>query len=101
MAHIPNTLRPSTPDDFELASAVEDRFLVICQTHLRMHGEELDIPMSLAADFKRWREMRVRHKSGDLRNTEAELKSVQTVAQWVLDKNSELRGQEKKVIQWK
>ena len=93
-------LKPSSPDDFALAQAVEDRFLDLSGAWSRVRGVSLPIPESLNYDMLRWRTMRVRHKAGDFRNTEAELQSVKAVAQFTLDMNCDLRGQEKKVLQW-
>ena len=93
-------LRPSTLDDIQLAYAVETRFLDLCGTYLRVRGVEIPIPSSLNADLLRWREMRVRHNKGDYRNSEAEKKSVRTVAQWTVTENCELRGQENKIVEW-
>lgn len=96
-----NTLRPSTQDTIALGDAVESRFLDLSETYFRIRKVRLLIPVWIDGDFLRWRMMRVRHKSGDFRNTEAELKSVQEVAQWTLDVNSELRNQPTKVMKWK
>ena len=97
-----NMLKPSDQDTIALAMAVEDRFLDLCGLWQRVRGVEVEfpIPESLNSDMLRWREMRVRHKAGDFRNTEAELQSVKAVAQFTLDMNCDLRGQEKKVLQW-
>jgi len=95
-----NLLRQSSLDTVELGRAVEDKFLDLMATYLRIKGECLAVPASLNPDMLRWREMRVRHKRGQLENTEAELKSVQTIAQWTVDVNMALRGQPTKRIQW-
>jgi hypothetical protein len=94
------TLQPSTPDTIALATAVEDRFLEICPLYFKRTAMQLVPPASLDADMLRWRTMRVRHKSGDFRNTEAELKSTQAVAQWTVDVNCQLRGQPTQQIVW-
>lgn len=85
-------LKPS--GDWALfGEAVESRFLDLCGSWQRVKGVDLPIPESLNADMMRWREMRVRHRTGDFRHTEAELKSTKVVAQWTLDRNAELRHQ--------
>ena len=94
----PDMLVKSTPYDFYLAEAVESRFLELCGTYLRVRGIELLIPKHLDRDIIRWRELRVRHRSGDLRHTESEMKSVKAIAQWTLDVNAELRNQPKKKL---
>ena len=73
--------------------AVEARFLDLCGSWQRVKGVDLPIPESLNADMLRWREMRVRHRSGDFRHTEVELTSTKAIAQWTLDCQAELRNQ--------
>lgn len=91
-------LKTSDPDTVALGDAVELRFLELCGSWQRVKGAELPIPESLNLDMLRWREMRVRHKRGDFRNTEAELKSTKAVAQFTLDMNFSLRNQPRKVL---
>lgn len=93
--------KPSTIDDVELARAVEERFLDVCQTHQRVLGIALPIPKNLDGDMMLWRRVRVRHASGVYCHTPDEIKSVKVIAQWVLDKNCELKNQPKRVLQWK
>lgn len=94
------SLFPSNPDMITLAEAVESRFLTLCEGWLRKCGVELPIPKSMDRDMLRWRQMRVRHKRGDRRNTLAEIKSMKAVAQWTVMMNCELRGQPDKQIVW-
>lgn len=93
-------LLPSTADTVALAQAVEERFVEVCSTYLRVRGDLLTPPAGLNQDMLRWRQMRVRHKRGDFRNTEAEIQSVRTIAQWTVDINCKIRNQEPKKIQW-
>lgn len=86
-------LKPSEQDTIALAMAVEDRFLDICAAWRRVRGVDIPFPESLNVDWLRWREMRVRHKRGDFRNSDAELKSTKSIAQWTLDMNASLRNQ--------
>ena len=95
-----NRLVPSLYDDIKLSMAIETRFLDLCGTYLRVRGEELPIPPSLDQDILRWREMAVRHRKGDFRNSEAEKKSMRTVAQWTVTLNCELRNQPDKIVDW-
>lgn len=88
-----DALGPSAQDDIALSDAVEERFLTLSGTYLRVKHEELPIPADMNYDMLRWRKMRVRHKRGDFRHSAAELKSVQVIAQWTLDVNRELRNQ--------
>ena len=94
------SLISSTSDNISLAHAVEVRFLDLCQMYSRTHGVELPIPSDLNRDMYRWRQMRVRHKQGDFRHTEAELRSVRTIAQWTLDAKRELCGKPTEQLQW-
>ena len=96
-----NVLRPSEMDTVELGYAVEERFLDLMGAYLRIHGDYLNIPVQLNRDILRWREMRIRHKQGDLRNTDAELTSTKVIAQWTLDCNAKLRNQKPVAIEWK
>jgi hypothetical protein len=66
-----------------------------------MTGMQLNIPKSLDRDMLRWREMRVRHKKGDFRNTDGELRSTKTIAQFTVDQNCMLRKQPLKKVEWK
>ncbi len=100
-SHIPGIMLQSKPDDVQLAAAVEEKFLDLCGTHLRLKRERLIIPESLDRDLLRWRQMRMRHKSGDLRHTEMEMRSVRAVADWTLEVNAELRNQKKHIMEWR
>jgi len=77
---------------------VESRFLDLSGSWQRVKGADIPIPHSLNPDILRWREMRVRHKRGDFRHTDAELKSTKNIAQWTLDMNADLRGQKKQKL---
>ncbi len=94
-------LLPSSPDTIALGIAVEEKFLDLCHTHIQMKGTEINIHASMDKDMLRWREMRVRHKSGDYRNSDAELKSLKSIAQWTVDENCTLRGQPITSVKWK
>jgi len=95
-----NMLQPSVLDTVALAQAVEERFLRLCGDYLRLRGVEMPIPKSLDGDMLLWRRMRVRHKRGDYRNTEAEVTATRSIAQWTLDVNCELRNQPKQQLDW-
>jgi len=96
-----NRLVPSSRDNVEFARAVEDKFIHLCGTFRRIRGEDLVPPKSLDADVLRWRTMRVRHKRGDPRHTEAELKSIRAVAEWTLRVNAALRNQPAPDVEWR
>lgn len=94
-------LLPSNPDTIALGIAVEEKFLELCHLHIRMKGTEINIPASMDKDMLRWRQMRIRHKSGDYRNSDAELKSLKSIAQWTVAENCTLRGQPITSVKWK
>lgn len=98
--HFPDRLIPSQLDDYCLARKVEENFLTVCLTHKRKTGEEIPIPPHMDSDILRWRQMRVRHESGDMRHTEAEKKSVKAVAEWTVQTNAKLRNQKTPMIDW-
>jgi hypothetical protein len=94
-------LFPSTPDTIQLGVAVEQRFIEVCGTHLRIKGVTLVPPAALNKDMMLWRRMRVRHDRGDLRNSIDELNATKTIAQWTVDVNCTLRNQGTKRVAWK
>lgn len=96
-----NKLVPSDKDGILLCAAVQTRFLDLCESYRRIRGVDLIPPPELDSDMYLWRQMTVRHKSGDYRNTLDELNAVKRVAQWTVDVNSLLRGQEPVALEWK
>ena len=96
-----NKLFVSKPDDIALCTAVEDKFINLCNIHLNMKGTQLFIPSSLDSDMLNWRKMAVRHRRGDFRHSEAEMKSLRTIAEWTLEVNAKLRNQEVPKVDWR
>ncbi len=90
----------STPDTIALAEAVESRFLTLCEGWLHKRGVKISVPKSIDGDLLRWRQMCVRHKKGDRRNTVSEINSTKAIAQWTVTMNCELRGQPDKQMSW-
>ena len=95
-----NRLMTSKYDDVALAEATEVRFLELCKMYLTAKGEELVPPEELTMDMMRWRQMRVRHAGGDYRHTDAELKSVQTIAEWTVQIKMVICEQAPKHVEW-
>ena len=95
-----NRLLDSVPDMVTLGMAVEARFLDLCKDYLRITGEKLEVPSHVQKDFVLWREMRIRHKKEDFRNTEDEKKATKNVAEWTLRVNCEIRNQKYEAIDW-
>lgn len=90
----------SGPDDIQLGLEIEIRFVELCETYKRIKGKVLLPPTDLHKDFVLWRVMRMRHKKGDARHTEDEMKATQAVAQWTVDIHRELRGQSPVRVVW-
>jgi hypothetical protein len=97
----PNQLIPSTQDDILLCREVERGFNMVFNLYRSQNGEDLPVPPSLDADMFRWRSMAVRFRKGDLRHSEAELKSLKTIAQWTVSLNCKLGNQPEKKLVWK
>jgi len=95
-----NVLVKSTPDDYNLAVAVEERFIRLCNTHQHIKGVPIQIPKDLDPDILRWRQLVVRHRGGDFRHTEAERQSTKAVAEWSVRENAVLRNQKIPNIEW-
>lgn len=83
-----------------LGHAVEVRFLRLCDEYLREKFEQLTFPSYLDSDVLLWRTMRVRHKSGDYRNTMDEIKATQRIANWTLEVKCELTGTKHVPLEW-
>jgi hypothetical protein len=96
-----DALKPSEDDMVALGTAVQERFNTVLDLHFQMRGVPAPIASSLDIDIKQWAAMHARHLMGDFRNTDGEKKATRNVAQWTLDMNCELRGQEKKTLEWK
>jgi hypothetical protein len=96
-----NRLVKSETDDIALCAAVEKRFLELCHLYKRTRETELPIPESLNNDFLHWRQMAVRHAGNDFRHTDAEIRSVRTIAQWTVDVKGILCNQEPFTLKWK
>ena len=95
-----NVLQPSDPSLVFGSNEVQERFINLCGTYERVMFEQLVPPVSMDADFLYWRTMALRHRSGDLRHTEAELRSLKAIAQWMVDENAKLRNQKPRKIDW-
>jgi hypothetical protein len=94
-------LIPASIDDIELSLAVEQRFIDVCGTYQRLKHVQLTIPKDLQADLTLWRRSVVRFRSGDMRVSPDERKSLRRIAQWTLDVNCEIRNQPKQKLVWK
>ena len=95
-----DALRPALQDEIALALALQERFVGLCGSYLRIKGEELPIPDGLNKDFLRWRCMMVRHRKGDFRCTDSEVKSIHSICQWTVDVNCAIRNQPITKIDW-
>lgn len=99
-----NVLVPSTKDQQVCCVAVNEKYIEMCGLCRRINGADLKPPESLLPDIYRWRQMFVRHNThGDFRHTEEELRSMEAIAQFTLNTDKELRGQDpppKLVFNW-
>ncbi len=91
----------STQDNVMLGMAVQESFIELCGAYLRINKVKLIIPDYLKRAIFIWREMCVRHKSGDIRHTEDEMKAMKEIADWTVRVNQELRNQKQKPVQWR
>lgn len=95
-----NVLIPSTEDTVALCFAVQERFIILLDSYAAIKGEALIPPREFDSAMIRWREMAVRFKKSDFRNSEEELTSLREIAQWTLDENCKLRNQPLKKMFW-
>ena len=95
-----NMLKLSHPDLVQLSDAVESRFIDLLGTYYRVKQEKLMPPKYLDVDMVLWREMVIRHKKRDLRNTDDEKKAVKGVAEWTLQENCKLKNQPYIPLDW-
>lgn len=94
-------LQNSTQDDILLSHEVEVRLKELQQSYLDRVGNSLVVPVDLQPDYKRFIQMRMRHRQGDFRHSADESLSLKAVAQWTVNVNSALRGQVTQRITWK
>ena len=100
-----NRLFDSEKDTVALGYAVEERFITVTNQWMepppRGKGEPLVPPQALDRDMILWRQMRIRHKQLDFRNTEDELRATKRIALWTLQVNALLVNQPVKTVEWK
>ena len=89
----------SQPDDIGLTEAVRIRFNELIPLHRQKKGTDLIVPPDLAQEYRRVIDLCRRHHRGDFRHSPDELKALKQFAQWTLDINCDLRGQERKVLE--
>lgn len=92
---------PPSEDLAQLCIALEPRFLDLTESWLRVKGVTLPIPKEMDSAFLLWRTAVSRFNTGDFRFKDSEKIAIREVAQWTVDRNCELRGQERKIIEWK
>ena len=94
-------LEPSNPNYRELAEMIGEQFLVDCELHGRMTGDlQFPVPKEMEGHFLRWRNVLLRHRKGDYRNSPSEWASIKVVAQFVFDRYCRLRGQPVRELVW-
>lgn len=96
-----DVLKPSNPNYKGLTEEIGQQFLTVCELYGRnMGGQPFPVSKEMEAHFLRWREMVVRHRKGDFRNSPSEWASMKVVAQYVFDWHCKLRGQPSKALVW-
>ena len=96
-----NVLQTSDQDTIQLCLAVQDRFIAITGSWLRVTGNQLIPPKNMDKDMLLWRKMVARFRRHDYRNTIDELAATRRIAQWTVDMNNKLRNQPEKKVEWK
>ena len=96
-----DALKPSNPNFRELGEEVGQQFLTVCELYGRKSGgRPFPVPREMEVHFNRWRQMVVRHRKGDFRNSPSEWEAMKVVAQYVFDWHCKLRGQPSKALVW-
>jgi hypothetical protein len=90
----------SSPDVVALGKALEERFINLCGMHEKATGVHLFPPAELDRDMLNWRTMRLRHKRGDHRHTNAEFQSVKALCEWTLVVKARLCNQPVPKVNW-
>ena len=94
-------LKPSSSNYKGLLEEIGSQFLVVCELYGRKTGKpRFPVPKDMEGHFLRWRQMLVRHRKGDFRNSPSEWASVKEVAQFVFNWHCWLRGQPVKELVW-
>lgn len=94
-----NVLVSSDQDAIALCFAVQDRFINLVDSHARIKGTPLIPPSDMDKALILWRQMAVRHKSGDFRHSEEEWQALKEIAQWTIDENRKMRNQPPIVVE--
>ncbi len=84
-----------------LSAAAVTRFDEVVNLHRDMMQRDAPISQELARDIRLWKQMLVRHSNGDFRHSDAEKRATRNVAQWTVDLNCMLRGQDSRTLTWK
>ena len=96
-----DVLKPSNPNYKGLTEAIGNQFLTVCELYGRnTGGQPFPVPKEMEVHFHRWREMVLRHRKGDFRNSPSEWASMKVVAQYVFDWHCKLRGQLLQCLVW-
>ncbi len=76
-----------------LTAAVSDRYNRLIGDFQRIKGSALQVPKDMIPDYQRFMNLIRRYKKNDMRHTDAEARSLKTIAQWTLDINNAIRNQ--------
>lgn len=93
---------PSDRDICTVCAAVVHDYNSLIKIHRRVRGMDLIVPTEIADLVKVVGKLHARYEKGDFRHSEREKYSLRRLAQWNVDMNNELRGQEDtRVLTWK
>jgi len=87
-------LRPATEKEVEVTDDVRERVYTLAVAWRQYRGTDLLPPAGIIGSYKRWRGMVARHRRGDFRVAEDELKAQLEVMRWAYEANCLIRGQE-------
>jgi len=98
----PDRLVDSDADMINLCAVVVNNYNRLLGTYKRLSGTDLMIPSDMLSVQKLVTKLMQRYERGDFRNSDSEKSALRNFAQWTVDVNAELRGQEVVTqIQWK
>ena len=96
------SLKPIPSNDVSMIHELSKRLLDLHELHRRVHGVDCLIPKDMENDFKRFNALKQRcYVLNDYRISESEVKSVRTIAQWVLDLKKQICGQPRHILEWR
>lgn len=90
----PDRLVPSDPDMISLCAAVVDNYNMLVKSYERIKKEPLLISSEMEPVRQRVAVLVARYEKDDFRHSESEKKALRRFADWTLEINHSIRGQE-------